>query len=205
MKTLLLFTAYVLSMGSVIGQFNEIQLETQFGAKNREVFEMMRFDGVQSNLLTFSGKKLKGKNYLLILKEYSNGILSRSDTIINSKASPYISEVMEDTLRFKFFFKTKNQNLVKMHIQAPRFTINKEYDVKKSIDEYALHDFNGGNKFIPIALGKCNYVLGYFLPYLRKGTDFKSYCDVSASPHKPEEWGDKLGLPNYFLVQILFQ
>jgi len=205
MKNLLLFTVYLLSTYNILGQYSEIQLETQFGAKNQEVFEMMRFNGIQSNLLTFTGEKLKGKNYLLIIKEYSNGKLSRQDTIIDTKASQYISEVTKDTLRFKFFFQTISQNVVKMHIQAPRFTINKEYDVKKSTDDYALHDFNGGKKYIPIALGKSNYVLGYFLPYLRKGTSCKSYCDVSASPHKHEEWGDKLGLPNYFLIQVLFQ
>lgn len=204
MKKLFFLAVALICYSWATAQQNEIKLTAQYGAKNKEVFELMRFEGIESNLLTFSGKNLKNKDYKLLLKEYTNGILSKTDTLIDSKSSEYIPKIETDSLQLKFFFKTINKNEVKMHIKAPRFTITKKYDIKKPEDEYALHDFLGNKASLSIKIGKPTYVLGYFLPYLHKG-GFKSYCDVSGSKYQPEEWGKKLGIPNYFLIEVLFE
>lgn len=204
MKKLLFLAVALICYSWTTAQQNEIKLTSQYGSKNEEVFELMRFQGIESNLLTFSGKELKGKNYKLLLKEYTNGVLSNTDTLTDSKSSEYIPKIKTDSLKLKFFFKTVNNNAVKMHIKAPRFTITKKYNVKKLEDEYALHDFLGNKASLSIKIGKPTYVLGYFLPYLHKG-GFRSYCDVSGSEYKPEEWGEKLNIPNYFLIEVLFE
>lgn len=204
MKKLLFLAVALICYSWTTAQQNEIKLTSQYGAKNKEVFELMRFEGIESNLLTFSGKELKGKNYTLLLREFTNGVLTETDTLIDSKSSEYIPVIKTDSLKLNFFFKTENNNTVKMHIKAPRFTITKKYDIKKSEDEYALHDFLGSKASLSIKKGKPTYVLGYFLPYLHKD-GFKSYCDVSGSEYKPEEWGEKLNIPNYFLIQVLFE
>lgn len=204
MKKLLFLAVALICYSWATAQQNEIKLTSQYGAKNKEVFELMRFQGIESNLLTFSGKELKGKNYTLLLKEYTNGVLSKTDTLIDSKSVSFIPKIQTDSLKMKFFFKTENDNVVKMHIKFPQFTVEKKYEVKKQDSEYALHDFLGSKPFLPIKIGYSTYALGYFLPYeLPDGG--KSYCDVSGSKYKPEKWGEKLNIPNYFLIQVLFE
>ncbi len=45
---------------------------------------------------------------------------------------------------------------------------------------------------------------GYFLPYLDKETGWKKYCEVSGSKMSPEKWGEHFKIPNYFLIEALF-
>ena len=92
-----------------------------------------------------------------------------------------------------------------MTFMFDRFSTTKYYDIKTSEDSYALHDFLGNEKSIPIEVKKATYILGYFLPYLDKESGWKKYCEVSGSKILPEEWGSTFNIPNYFLVEILFE
>lgn len=187
-----------------IAQQNEIRLSTNYGSKNKEIHDILRFQEIETTKLTFSGKQLKGKDYIFLVKEFTNGRLAKTDTLLNSKSSKYIKKVEKEKFSLKYFVKTENKTSVKMSFIFPRFSITRKYDIKKPKDEYALHDFLGNKKGLIIPKGKPSYVLGYFLPYLHKKSGFKSYCDVSSSKFKPEDWGKKLGIPNYFLIQIMF-
>lgn len=204
MKKIFLIAIVLLNYGCITAQQNEIKLETTYGSKNKEILDIIRFQGIETVHLKFSGKNLKGKDYTLLVKEFSNGSLVRLDTLINSKKSTYISSIKSETFELKYFVKTRIDNVIKMTVRAPRFSVNRKYDVKKTEDNYALHDFLGSKKYLPVKVGDPTYVLGYFLPYLREG-GFKSYCDVAGSEFEPEEWGKKLGVPNYFLIEVIFE
>lgn len=204
MKKIFLIAIVLLNYGCITAQQNEIKLETTYGSNSKEILDILRFEGIETVHLKFSGKSLQGKDYTLLIKEFSNGSLVRLDTVINSKKSAYIPSIDSEKFELKYFVKTRLDNVIKMTIRAPRFSVTRKYDIKKSEDTYALHDFLGSKKSLSIEAGKSTYVLGYFLPYLREG-GFKSYCDVSGSKFKPEEWGEKLGVPNYFLVEVIFE
>jgi hypothetical protein len=204
MKKVFLIAIVLLNYSCITAQQNEIKLETNYGSKSKEILDILRFEGIETVHLKFSGKHLNGKTYVFLIKEFSNGKLDRLDTIINSKKNEYISAINSEKFELKYFVKTRLDNVIKMTVRAPRFSVTRKYNVKKSEDNYALHDFLGSKKSLPIKVGKPTYVLGYFLPYLREG-GFKSYCDVSGSKFKPEEWGEKLGVPNYFLIEVMFQ
>ena len=204
MKKVFLMAIVLLNYSCITAQQNEIKLETKYGSDNKEILDILRFEGIETVYLKFSGKPLKGKNYVLRIKEFTNGKLVKVDTIINSKKSEFVPAINSELFELKYFVKTRLDNVIKMTIRTPRFSVTKKYDVKKTEDTYALHDFLGSKKHLLIKEGKPTYVLGYFLPYLRPG-GFKSYCDVSGSKFKPEEWGEKLGVPNYFLIEITFE
>lgn len=204
MRNLFLIAIVFFNYGCITAQQNQIKLQTNYGSENKEILDILRFEGIETVHLKFSGKTLKGKNYILKIKEFSNGNLVKIDTIINSKKSEFVPPINSEIFELKYFVKTRLDNVIKMTIRTPRFSVTKKYDIKKSEDTYALHDFLGSKKHLSIKVGKPTYILGYFLPYLRAG-GFKSYCDVSGSKFKPEEWGDKLGVPNYFLVEMSFE
>lgn len=206
MNKQLIYLLITFSSFVVKAQEKTILLTTNYGSDNVEINDILRFQGIETNLLTFKGKGLKGKDYILLIKEFSNGSLTKIDTVVNSKSSNYISSIKADEFKIKYFVKTEKQGKgIKMLFKMPRFSITKNYAVKKSEDDYALHDFLGSKNHFIIKSDTPTYVLGYFLPYLRKdGSGFKSYCDVSGSKYKPEEWGEKLGIPNYFLIEIAF-
>lgn len=205
MKKLWSLAAAFICFSFLNAQQKEITLQTTFGSENKEIQDILRFQDVETTILNFTGTDLKGKDYTILVKEFTNGNLSKTDTIMNSKTYDYVPAIAADSFKFKFFVKTEINNKVKMTFMFDRFSTTKYYDIKTSEDSYALHDFLGNEKSIPIEVKKETYVLGYFLPYLDKESGWKKYCEVSGSKVSPEEWGSKFNIPNYFLVEILFE
>lgn len=204
MKKLWSIAAAFICFSTLNAQQNEITLETDFGSENKEIQDILRFQEIETCLLKFKGNDLKGKNYIILVKEFTNGSLAKIDTIMNSKTYEYVPAIDSDAFSFKYFVKTEINNKIKMTFMFDRFSTTKYYDIKTTEDAYALHDFLGSEKSVPIETKKSTYILGYFLPYLEKETGWKKYCEVSGSKYAPEEWGKVFNIPNYFLVQILF-
>jgi len=193
-----------LCFNSVTAQYNEILLDTDYGSDNKEIHELLRFEGVETIDLKFSGDGLEDKDYTILIKEFINGTLSKTDTLISTLQDSYLKPIDTTVFKFKFYIKTQLDNTIKMMSIFERFSTNKIYDIKKTKDNYALHDFLNGPKSMPIEIGKSTYILGYFLPYLDEETGWKKYCEVSGSKHNPDDWGKVYNIPNYFLVEVLF-
>lgn len=184
-------------------QQKEINLQAIYGSKNKDIHQLLRFEGIETVELKFSGKQLIGKEYTILIKEFSNGNLSKVDTLISSKKDQYLEPIDSSFFKFKFYVKTQLNNTIKMTSIFDRFSITKIYDIKKPKNSYALHSFLKGSAPLEIRSGKPTYVLGYFLPYIDKKSGWKKYCDVSGSKHNPEDWGKVFSIPNYFLVQVV--
>lgn len=182
-----------------------IALTVNHGSDNKELLDLMRFQGIQTVDLEFKGANLKGKNYRLLVKEFTNGYIAKVDTIIDTKAYAFLPKIKEDVFKFKFFVKTENDHTVKMTTLFNGMSSTRKYQVKSPEDNYVLHDLIKPDEPLSIEIGKPTYVMGYFLPYQIKGTERKSYCSVSGSEHAPEDWGKELGIPNYFLIEVLFE
>jgi len=203
MKLFKIFAFALISLGATNAQQSEIELTTKYGSDNKEVHDLLRFQNVEVIALKFSGTDLKGKDYRLLVKEFSNGVLAKTDTIVSSKADNYLTPIEKAEFQFKFYVKTQLNNKVKMESQFSRFYNTKRYDIKPSKDKYALHDFVKANKLV-IKPNQPTYIMGYFLPYLDKETGWKKYCDVAGSKYNPEDWGAVFKIPNYFLIEVLF-
>ncbi|MEM6514904.1 MAG: hypothetical protein AAF688_01885 [Bacteroidota bacterium] len=187
-----------------ISQESNLKLSTQYGSDNKELHDLLRFQDIEVMKLEFKGKDLVNKNYRIILKEFSNGSVSKSDTIIDTGEYEYLSSIQDSVFKFKYFVETKSSNNIKMDFLMERFSTERVYNIRASEDKYALHDFLGANPSIPIKLNEPNIIMGYFLPYLDKETGWKKYCEVSDSAFKREEWGRVFDIPNYFLIEIEF-
>jgi len=203
MKQLLLAAA--ITSFSYLSAQKTVQLQTEYGSKSKEVHELLRFEGIEIIDLNFSGEQLNEKEYTILIKEFTNGSLSKTDTLISSKQASYLQPIEKDSFGFKFFVKTQLDNTIKMMSIFERFSTNRVYNIKAPEDTYALHDFLNGLEPMSIEIGKPTYIMGYFLPYLEKETGWKKYCEVSGSKHHPDDWGTMFNIPNYFLIEITFE
>ena len=205
MKKIFLIAIVLLNYGCITAQQNQIKLRAAYSSKDQDIRQLLKFEGIETVNLLFSGKQLKGKEYTILIKEFTNGSLSKIDTLISSKIDSYIQPIDTSFFKFKLYIKTQIDNKIKMTSIFDRFSTTKFYDIKKPKDKYALHSFLNGSTPLEISVGKPTYVLGYFLPYLEKETGWKKYCDVSGSKYNPEEWGKVFSIPNYFLVEVTFE
>ncbi len=192
-------------INQTISQNKGITLETDYGSDNIEIRDLLRAEGIETDVFKFKGNDLKGKNYKILVKEFTNGSLSNIDTIIDSKSNDYIKPLDQAFFNVKLYVKTQIDNTVKMSFTFDRFFSSKTYDIKHVSDNYALHDFTGGTKDMVVPVGKPTYIGTYFLPYHDEETGYKMYCQVSNSKYKPEEWGRVFNVSNYFLIEAQFE
>jgi hypothetical protein len=204
MKQLFLLAVAIISVSSLTAQKNQIQLQTKYGSEDKDINELLKFEGIEILDLNFYGEHLKEKEYTILIKEFTNGSLSRTDTLISSKNDSYLQPINKDIFKFKFIVKTQLDNTIKMNSIFDGFSTNKTYDIKATEDTYALHDFLNGVEPMKIEIGKPTYIMGYFLPYFDKETGWKKYCEVAGSKYNPDDWGKMFSIPNYFLIEILF-
>jgi len=205
MKNLIVLVVTFICFGTLNAQKSDIKLQTKYGSDNKELHSLLRFQEVETIKLTFTGDDLKGKNYRLLVKEYTNGSLAKTDTIMDSVKFDYTPAISDSVFEFKYYVKTQINNTIKMNFMFSRFSTPRLYDIRTSEDKYALHDFLKTSDPMPIELNTKTLIMGYFLPYVDKETGWKKYCDVSGSTHKPEDWGTAFDIPNYYLIEILFE
>ncbi|WP_298904725.1 hypothetical protein [uncultured Psychroserpens sp.] len=205
MKHLIILAVAFICFGTLNAQKSDIKLQTKYGSDQKEIHDLLRFQNVETIKLRFTGNDLKGKNYKLFVKEYTNGKLAKTDTIIDSGRYDYIPAINDSIFEFKYYVKTQIDNTIKMNFMFDRFSTPRLYDIKAPKDKYALHDFLKTSDPMPVNLDTGTLIMGYFLPYIDKETGWKKYCDVSGSKHKPEDWGTAFNIPNYYLIEIIFE
>lgn len=205
MKNVILLAVAFICFSTLNAQKNDIKLQTKYGSDNKELHSLLRFQEVETIKLTFTGDDLKGKNYRLLVKEFTNGSLAKTDTIMDTAKFDYIEAINDTIFEFKYYVKTQVNNTIKMNFMFDRFSTPRLYDIKVAEDKYALHDFLKTSDPMPVELNTKTLIMGYFLPYVDKESGWKKYCDVSGSEHKPEDWGTAFNIPNYYLIEILFE
>lgn len=205
MRNLITLAVALICFSTINAQKSDIKLQTKYGSDNKDLHNLLRFQEVETIKLTFTGNDLKGKNYRLLVKEYTNGSLAKTDTIMDSGKFDYIPAISDSVFEFKYYVKTQVNNKIKMNFMFDRFSTPKLYDIKAAEDKYALHDFLKTSDPMPVKLNEKTLIMGYFLPYVDDESGWKKYCDVSGSKHKPEEWGIVFNIPNYYLIEIMFE
>lgn len=205
MKHFIILAVALMCFSTLIAQKSDIKLQTKFGSDNKELHDLLRFQEVETIQLSFTGEDLREKNYRLLVKEYTNGSLAKTDTIMDTAKVEYIQPINDSSFEFKYYVKTQVNNKIKMNFMFNGFSTPRLYDIKPSEDAYALHDFLKTADPMPIDLDRATLIMGYFLPYIDKDSGWKKYCDVSGSEHNPEDWGKVFKIPNYYLIEIEFE
>ncbi|WP_196885570.1 hypothetical protein [Aureivirga sp. CE67] len=180
---------------STYGQ--KFTVSVDYSSENQELQDYFMFENIDYYKYNFSGKDLKGKDYLLTVKEMWHGKMTNLDTIVDSRNS---RKIADSTFKFRVLAKKTKENQLKMQFRFPGFSTTKFFTSTDS-EKYSLREIvalQNKNK----ESGKKIYLMAYILPY--KQGNYLMYCAVDSSEYKPEEWGEKFNIEHYLIFEMKF-
>lgn len=177
----------------------KIKMTTFYGSTNRELQDILFFEGIDQYTVQFVGKELKNKHFKVIAKSVWDGKITKTDTIINTSNVSKTSLIQSDTLSFKVLEKKVMEDKLKVNFSFKQFSNQRMYDATNSLD-YSLRSI--GDK-MSIEIGKPFPAFAYILPYEKDG--WKLYCAVDSSGKNVESWGKEFGIKHYIIYEILFE
>lgn len=177
----------------------EIKMSATYSAEDSDLRDILSFEKIDYFKINFTGKKLIGKNYSLIVKEIWDGNITNSDTLINTSIDERLNRLSNDTLSFKIVGKKTLQGQLKLLLIFQKFRITKEYKATLSND-YSLRVIGDKMRIEP---NKLFYALAYILPYEKDG--WKYWCAVDSSGEECEKWGKEFGIKHYLVFEMKFE
>lgn len=181
-----------------------LKMTSNYGTENKELNDLLRFDGLDFYKIRFSGNELKGKCYSISAKEFWDGKLKSKKKVFDTKdlAEAGLDKINDTTLQMKVIFKITSQNKIKISFVSDRFSNTKEYKALKTKD-YSLRNLADESK-LPITYGENFYLMAIILPY-ESVDGSKSWCQVGSSGKDIENWGKKYGVRHYLLFEMKFE
>lgn len=197
------FVLAVCGSSAAMAADSGISMRSQYGSEDNELQSVLYFEDIGLEKLTFSGKGLDDKDYLITVKEFVNGAPTKTDVVFDSKDDAYF-KVKGDEFAFRVLSQVTAGNTVRFEFQFNGFRKRMEYPIAAGQKEFALKDFLGGKPELSIQPGADTYVLTYMMPYTKEDGSTQ-YCEVVQSGVGPEDLGKKYAIPRYFLIGIRFQ
>ncbi|MBE8714882.1 hypothetical protein [Sphingobacterium hungaricum] len=191
MKTFL-FTLLLLPLAAL----GQLKMKPDYGTGNSELRDILKFEKIDYFDVKIAGPGLKGRNYMVISKTISDGVVSKIDTILNTAKITNFGAIDSDTLHFSLIGKKFNAEKLKLFFNFKNFTYEKLFDAIDS-DDYSLRDIG---KHMDIEVGKSFHAFAYILPY-EKG-NYKMYCAVDSSGKDVENWGKEFGIKHYIIFDL---
>ena len=181
-----------------------LKMKSTSGSDNKDLLDLLRFEGVDFHQIKFSGNDLKGKTYKITVKEFWGGKLKSEQKVIDTKdlSDAGLDKITDTTLNMKVIAKMTPQNKIKISFISDRFSNTKEYKAIKS-DDYSLRNLADESK-LPIGYGQNFYFMAMILPYEREDGS-KSWCEVGSNGKDIENWGKKYGVKHYLLFEMKFE
>lgn len=179
-----------------------IKISSQFSSEINDVRDLLILENIEYQKVTFSGKELIGKNFILIAKEISKGKVTSMTTLANSiERKPIEDSVFE----VRVISKIDDKKNIDMHIHAPDTRARRVFATNEGMSSfYSLRNVAKESK-LPIQVGKKFYFMAYILPVPVKGSPGSwSYCNVDDSGEDVANWGSKLGIPHYIVLEMEF-
>jgi len=179
-------------------------IETGHGLNFTDLQHILYFEGISLEKFTIKSDSLNGKNYQVIVKEFMQGKLVKTDTVFNSKEDDYF-RIKADSLSFAVLTKMSDLNYFKIQFQFNGFSSDRKYTVLPAErDKFALKSFFGSKSELPVNLKGSTYFLAYMMPYVRANKS-EAYCEVAQSGTNPEKLYDTYKIPHYYLIAIRFE
>ncbi|RZJ59008.1 MAG: hypothetical protein EOO45_26120 [Flavobacterium sp.] len=165
---------------------------------NQDMLRLANWQHLEYHKVKFTGKELKGKNWMIVYKEIWYGKVNKVDTLFNTKNNSFAGPLKEDTLSFAVMGGRSGAKSLKTEFFFDRFAVNHDYIAVNS-DDYSLRILDRQSN---IETGKPFYAFAYILPYEKDG--FKYYCAVEGSGKDVEKWGNEFDIEHYILFEMTF-
>jgi hypothetical protein len=202
-KFSLTMLALLLTAAQFFAQSSPI-LTIKRGVDNFDLDNILDFQDIDYEKFAIRGAGLKGKNFKVLVKEFKNGQLTKTDIAFDSKEDQDYFKIKSDSLKFVVMTQVDANHFFKLVMRFNGFGIDKRYKVDPDkTGEFALKDFLGPKTETTIDLSGPNYLLAYMTAFVRKDGS-TSYCEVAQSGMDPEKLWDKYAIPHYFLVVLEF-
>lgn len=190
-------------LSQLIFSQDSVKMTSEYGSKNQEINDILMFESLGMETLTFEGSEIKGKYYEVSIKEYKNGVLINTKQLFDGSDSD-LFKINSNQTSFKFFSKIE-ENKLKTFIKGNGFGSKKYFfTLEEENDRYALKDFQGSKKFQMVSSKNEFPILAIITPTKHKN-GFSSYCEVAQSNISPDKFGEKFNIPHYFIISMRFK
>ena len=180
---------------------DSVNLKVDWGTESKELQDYYRFQNIDYFKVAFKGDQLKNSFYLLVSKEYWDGKLSKTDTVVNSRGMEM--KIGENEFKFRVMAQKAEEDTVKFQFFFSNFSITKKFKASKQ-DTYSLRDISN-NKSVNVAVKMPLTLFAYSLPYQDpKRPGWLMYCELSREGIPPEKWGEKFGVKHYIIFELKF-
>ena len=131
-----------------------VKMITQYGSKNDEINNLMLFQNIEAEKISFESPEIIGKFYEINLKEYKKGELIKTKNLFTLEGIDYL-KIDSTYTSFNFFSKIEDDKMV-VFIQSPHVSSGKMTFklVKGRGSKYVLKDFQGLKGFINVPLNE---------------------------------------------------
>ncbi len=204
MKPYIIFLVFILACHVSYAQDGDAIIQTNKAAlTSNDLQHLLYFEGISHEKFNITSSLLRGKDFQIIINEFKEGVVTKVDTVFNSKEDAYF-KIKEDSLPFAVFTKMSDMNEFKIQFQFNGYSVGREYPVLPGEkDKFTLKSFFGSKNELPIQLSGTNFILAYMMPYVRTDKS-EAYCEVAQSGTEPDKLYNKYKIPHYFLVAISF-
>lgn len=179
-----------------------IEVRIDNSLESEEMQTLFEFENINQSEFSFKGESIKGKFYVIRMKEFLNGELIKTETLFDERGNEYFRV---DTTETSFKLLTKvEQNDIKVWIRGNGFGSKQSYfPTTKDNGRYVAKDFFGGQKVLKENSKEAFEIMSIITPN-RNEDGSGSYCRVAQSEIDPEEFGNVFNIPHYYLIEIEF-
>ena len=182
---------------------SSIKMTAKYGVENEELMQIIDFQDIYLEKLSFDGQDLKGKYVEINIQEYKKGKLVAKKNLFDASEDEYFR--IDSTSTYIKFFCSMNDETLKTFIRGKQYGSRKEnFALQKGNGEYILKDFLGNKKFLDVPVNEEFAIFAILTPKLNEDGS-SSYCEVVQSDIKPEELGSHFKIPHYFLITMKFK
>ena len=205
-KTITTIITGVLFTTICFGQMSsskEINMTSEYLSENKDISDLMFFQGIEFYKLKFEGVHLKGATFKLTAKEIWDGKIGKETIVTNSAEIdiPGFEQIQDTVFAMKIISELTPDNDLKMSFNFPRYGRDMKFKATKS-EDYSLRNIPESTGD-PIVMNEAFYLFAYILPYEKDGA--KYWCAVEGSGKEIEQWGKEFGIKHYLLFEMTFE
>ncbi|MDR5589077.1 hypothetical protein [Christiangramia sp. SM2212] len=192
--------------GNSISQLNAdpsiVDVTFKSGVENQELQTYYQFENIDQTEFFIKGDAIKGKYYVLRMKEFLNGELIKTSTLLDERGNEYFKQ---DTsaLSLKLFTKIGKDD-IKVWLRNSKMGSKQSYfPTNNDNGRYVAKNFFGAKDLLKEDASDSFYIMSVITPN-RNPDGSGSYCRVAQSEIAPEQFGNEFKIPHYYLIEIEF-
>lgn len=191
-----------LSQAQVKADTATISVSIKNGVEDEDLQTLFYFENVNQTEFFFKGEAIKGKYFVLRMKEFLNGELINTSVLFDERGTEYF-KIDSTATSFKLLTKIGRDD-IKVWMKWGRVGSKKVYlGTTNDNGKYVSKDFFGSQKVLKENAKDSFHIMSIITPN-RNPDGSGSYCRVAQSEIDPEDFGTEFNIPHYYLVEIEF-